>query len=41
MFQHVFAEMNSMLDDIVKHYPSARAPAGRAATALESAAENE
>lgn len=23
MFQHVFAEMNSMLDDIVKHYPSA------------------
>ncbi|WP_342444128.1 tetratricopeptide repeat protein [Paenibacillus sp. FSL L8-0638] len=24
MFQHVFAEMNSMLDDIVKHYPSAQ-----------------
>ncbi|MFT9370243.1 tetratricopeptide repeat protein [Paenibacillus polymyxa] len=26
MFQHVFAEMNSMLDDIVKHYPSAQGP---------------
>ncbi|WP_342414664.1 tetratricopeptide repeat protein [Paenibacillus sp. FSL R10-2782] len=24
MFKHVFAEMNSMLDDIVKHYPSAQ-----------------
>ncbi|NMO98011.1 tetratricopeptide repeat protein [Paenibacillus lemnae] len=24
MFQHVFDEMNNMLDDIVKHYPSAQ-----------------
>lgn len=26
MFQHVFAEMNNMLDEIVKHYPSANGP---------------
>ncbi|ACX64520.1 MULTISPECIES: hypothetical protein [Bacillales] len=26
MFQHVFAEMNNMLDEIVKHYPSAQGP---------------
>lgn len=26
MFQHVFAEMNNMLDEIVKHYPSAHGP---------------
>ncbi|WP_054957609.1 tetratricopeptide repeat protein [Paenibacillus dakarensis] len=26
MFQHVFDEMNNMLDDIVKHYPSAHGP---------------
>ena len=26
MFQHVFAEMNNMLDEIVKHYPSAEGP---------------
>ncbi|EHB64446.1 MULTISPECIES: hypothetical protein [Paenibacillus] len=26
MFQHVFAEMNNMLDEIVKHYPTANGP---------------
>ncbi|KOP63802.1 hypothetical protein AMS62_00115 [Bacillus sp. FJAT-18019] len=26
MFQHVFAEMNNMLDEIVKHYPAAKGP---------------
>ncbi|WP_106767933.1 tetratricopeptide repeat protein [Paenibacillus faecalis] len=26
MFQHVFDEMNNMLDEIVKHYPSAHGP---------------
>ncbi|MGM1046133.1 hypothetical protein SAMN05661091_3688 [Paenibacillus uliginis N3/975] len=26
MFQHVFDEMNDMLDEIVKHYPSAHGP---------------
>jgi tetratricopeptide (TPR) repeat protein len=26
MLRHVFAEMNSMLDEIVKHYPSAQGP---------------
>ncbi|MDP4096614.1 hypothetical protein OIN60_07510 [Paenibacillus sp. P96] len=26
MFRHVFAEMNGMLDEIVKHYPSAQGP---------------
>lgn len=42
MFQHVFAEMNDMLDEIIKGYPSAEGlDKQEAAAQMESAQTHE